>query len=188
VPSGIPTFELALYQKINGAWTCGALDVTLPLLDQRAVAVGVLAAVLLGTGLVATWRGDPRRAWIAVAAAALAVAAIDPSGHFLIKPLFSRARPCHLEVGRLLVDCGSGYALPSLHAANSFGAITALVVVLGWRAAPLYGVALIAGYSRIYVGVHWPLDILAGALYGAVIGLALGWIARRALAALRPRT
>jgi len=180
--------DLSLFEALNGAWTCGLLDATLPWLDRGAVAVGAMAAVLIATGVVASWRGDPRRAWIAVAAAALAVAVIDPLGHHLIKPLIGRARPCQEMTVRLLVDCGSGYALPSLHAANSFGAVTALVTVLGWRAAPLYAAALLSGYSRVYVGVHWPGDVLAGALYGAVIGLALGWIGRRVVARITRET
>ncbi len=70
-------------------------------------------------------------------------------------------------------------SMPSLHAANAF----ALAVVLS-RAVPrlapiLYGFATLIALSRVVGGVHWPSDVVAGALFGSAVGLAACWCAGR---------
>jgi undecaprenyl-diphosphatase len=67
-------------------------------------------------------------------------------------------------------------SFPSAHAANSF----AMATVASWRLrrfAPLfYFVAVVVTYSRVYVGVHYPLDALAGAVLGALLGRLALWL------------
>ena len=70
---------------------------------------------------------------------------------------------------------GEGRSFPSGHAANNMAVATVLILFfprLGWLYLP---VALLIGYSRIYTGSHWPLDVLAG----MILGVAGGWIATR---------
>ncbi|WP_235298931.1 phosphatase PAP2 family protein [Portibacter marinus] len=97
----------------------------------------------------------------------------------VIKPLVERARPCH-EANehlqpRLLVTCGSGFSFTSSHAANHFGIAFFLIFTLSKKqkiiSLMLFIWAFLVGYAQIYVGVHFPLDILCGALLG--IGIAL---------------
>ncbi len=59
-------------------------------------------------------------------------------------------------------------SFPSGHSQTVFAVATALVVLLGLRFVPAFGVALLVGYSRIYVGAHFPADVLGGALVGAL--------------------
>jgi len=97
----------------------------------------------------------------------------------VVKPLIERPRPCHDENSalgtRLLVTCGSGYSFTSSHAANHFG--IAFFLIFAFRKMNKYvpvllGLwAFLVGYAQIYVGVHFPLDIICGALLG--IGIAL---------------
>lgn len=96
----------------------------------------------------------------------------------VLKPLIERPRPCHDEnvelEARLLLPCGSGYSFTSSHAANHFGIAFFLIFALK-RKKRLVSILLIAwaaivGISQIYVGVHFPLDILCGSLLG--IGIA----------------
>ncbi|NTU41818.1 MAG: phosphatase PAP2 family protein, partial [Nitrospirales bacterium] len=96
-----------------------------------------------------------------------------------IKGLAQRVRPCNaLEGVRTLAGCSKSYSMPSNHAANSFAYATALFfffrasVPLGWRIYPLV-LAAFVGLSRVYVGVHYPTDVLAGALLGTVISPAV---------------
>lgn len=104
----------------------------------------------------------------------LAVIASDQLSSHLIKPLVGRIRPCHIVPDvHLLVGCGGGLAFPSSHAANVFGQ----AVILGsrhrkavWLAYPF---AVLVSYSRVAVGVHYPGDILGGALVGALAGLVI---------------
>lgn len=106
----------------------------------------------------------------------------------VLKPNVARARPCH-EDGLLgmvhLVDgrCGGPYGFASSHAANFF----ALATYLGWFFAVRYrwlafGLALLVAYSRVYLGVHYPGDVIVGALIGVSGGLLMRWIFLRFVA------
>lgn len=95
-----------------------------------------------------------------------------------IKPLVGRIRPCNdpafREQVRNLVDCGVGYSFPSTHATNHFALAMFLSLTIG-RYYP--GVRLAAfcwamavGCAQIYVGLHYPFDVLGGAILGAAVG------------------
>lgn len=93
----------------------------------------------------------------------------------LFKPYFMRPRPCHDPViGSLvysLVGCGGKYGFVSSHAATGFGIAFSFNLLSGSRIkwAPWFYVwAIVYSYSRIYVGVHYPLDILVGGLVGVL--------------------
>jgi undecaprenyl-diphosphatase len=79
---------------------------------------------------------------------------------------------------RIIVPCPKSYSMPSGHALSSFAFALPLVyltrdyIALVWRLYPLLLASLIA-FSRVYLGVHYPSDVLAGALLGAFMGLAL---------------
>ncbi|HWR73007.1 MAG TPA: phosphatase PAP2 family protein, partial [Nitrospirota bacterium] len=97
----------------------------------------------------------------------------------ILKPAIGRVRPCHaLEGVRLLTRCIDGYAMPSGHALSSFAFAAPFIYLvrdplpIAVRLYPLTLAALIA-FSRVYLGVHYPTDILAGALAGSAIALAL---------------
>jgi undecaprenyl-diphosphatase len=102
----------------------------------------------------------------------------------VIKVTVGRVRPCRaLEGIRMLVPCPKSFSLPSGHAITSFGVALPLFVLtrgyvaIGWRLYPLVLAALIA-FSRMYLGVHYPTDVLAGTLLGSVIGLGLALVYR----------
>lgn len=91
----------------------------------------------------------------------------------LMKPYFHRYRPCHDPAIQNLVHvvggCGGQYGFASSHAANTFAFAMAFALIGGkdkrWKYF-LFLWAILVSYSRIYVGVHYPTDLIAGALVG----------------------
>lgn len=111
-----------------------------------------------------------------VAGIALTVLLCDRVSVELFKEVFQRYRPCHnLDIGPFIhtvEKCGGQYGFVSSHATNYFGVamLTALWADKRWVVwAVMLWAALIA-YSRVYLGVHYPADIICGALLGLVLG------------------
>jgi undecaprenyl-diphosphatase len=134
-------------------------------------AFGIAGGLLLATALWAR-RRDAR--WRLVAALGLAILLSDAVGSQVLRPLAGRLRPAYaLPPGgvRWIAPASNVGSLPSLHAANFFA--LALVGTVGWPALGplLYAVAAGVAWSRIYVGVHWPGDVVAGALWGTLAAL-----------------
>ena len=113
--------------------------------------------------------------WVAGAS----IAVTDLVCFRLIKPLLHRLRPCYqMEMVRLLEpSCGSDFGLPSNHAANSMAfVIVVLCLTRSWKWAWLLLLPLVVGVSRLYVGVHFPIDVLVGFTVGCVTGLSISLI------------
>lgn len=114
------------------------------------------------------------------------VALSDQLASGLFKPYFMRLRPCHdpaLAQWLHLVDgCGGLYGFISSHASTSFG-IALSISLLPTRKLPgadwLFAWAAVYSYSRIYVGVHYPLDIIVGALAGGLVAFAVVLLYRK---------
>ncbi|MBN2030513.1 phosphatase PAP2 family protein [bacterium] len=108
----------------------------------------------------------------------------DQLSSAVIKPWINRLRPCFaLENVRLLIAQSSSPSFPSSHAANN-AAMAALFSIRYKRYTALFiSIALLVSYSRIYVGVHYPSDVLGGILIGILcctaILLPVGYFGRR---------
>ena len=108
----------------------------------------------------------------------LAVALADQVTSTLMKPYFHRFRPCHEPLLSGLVHeiggCGGPYGFASSHASTSFAVVTVWVLILVKKLRHIWILFIWAGvysYSRIYVGVHYPGDILVGAIVGTLCGV-----------------
>jgi len=109
---------------------------------------------------------------IAAVLVLIVLAVADSSVNLLLKSWIGRVRPCNVFPHvHLLAGCSHSGSFPSSHAANIFAAGTILTffyrrVWLIWLA-----IAVTVSFSRIYVGVHYPLDVLGGAAYGILLGV-----------------
>ena len=115
-----------------------------------------------------------KRGRITIAVLLIAVGASDAICFQIIKPLVGRIRPSHefYEYINLLVSKGGKYSFPSNHAANSFVFATVLSYFYDKKKTFLYILASAIAFSRVYVGVHYPLDIF----FGSIIGYIISWI------------
>jgi undecaprenyl-diphosphatase len=156
--------DRAVFLVINGAhnrFTDGLMT-TVTTLGDAKVLIPLAALVFAAT--------FKKRTWPFFLLIAITLAASDGAAHGL-KILVQRVRPSHVlpNVHILQNYRGGLYGFPSNHAANSF----ALAAVLGyvwrkwrWRLLSLAG---LIGYSRVYLGVHYPGDVLGGAILGSLI-------------------
>jgi undecaprenyl-diphosphatase len=116
---------------------------------------------------LAVWGSKQTR--ITLVLLVLLVGLLDYANSFYFKHLFARLRPCNaLEEVRIFWPCPRSFSFPSNHAANVFGAVFLLSAIYRRWAPGLIFIALVVGYSRVYVGEHFPLDVIAGAVLGAV--------------------
>ena len=121
------------------------------------------------------YRIDPKNtAWI-LGGVMLTILLSDQVASGLMKPYFERLRPCHDPrwegMLHLYGRCGGLYGFVSSHAANTFGLATFLTLKLGKKQkaiAWLFLYALVVSYTRIYLGVHYPLDLFFGAVVGVL--------------------
>ncbi len=122
------------------------------------------------------WKRDWRWGLLALLAIIATFALTDQLGVHLFKNTIQRLRPCYepaLEgLVRSLEGCGGRYGFVSNHATNTFGLamMTSLLFQKKWYSWGIFSWAAIVSYSRIYVGKHYPLDIICGALFGMLVG------------------
>ncbi|MDR2801974.1 MAG: 1-acylglycerol-3-phosphate O-acyltransferase, partial [Prevotellaceae bacterium] len=139
-------------------------------------ASGKWSWVLLYAGMLFFffWKRPWKAGVLAFLAVALTFALTDQLGG-VIKHAVLRPRPCQELAGLLysLEDCGGRFAsFVSNHAANMFGSATISALIFRKRhyTVGIYAWAALVAYSRIYVGKHYPLDLLGGALLGITLG------------------
>ncbi len=160
------SIDQALFLFVNVGLANPVTDFIMPLITSD-----LLLRVIYGAAIaILLWRGDKRLRWL-VLFSVVALVFTDQLSSNLFKKWIARPRPCHFfnEIN-LLVNCGAGFSIPSSHAANLFG--QAFLFSYHAKVARWYLIlfASLVALSRIFVGVHYPFDVLAGGLLGFLVG------------------
>jgi len=183
----VPPVDASLQLLLNQEWRAPVLDMILPLFSSRIALLVIIAVAIVWRSAL---RGKDQAAYFIVLA--LAMGASD-LGCNVVKHEVSRLRPQHSVVGTYYRDSGAwlrvpeGYKIdrvrdssfPSAHAANSMA--FALLCALFWPKLRRVAWALPAmvGWSRVYLGKHYPLDVLVGWVLGACVGVLCWFIWKR---------
>ena len=171
----LEAFDQWLFELINSHWTNPVFDAVMPFLRQpihwAPLYLFVLAFAAINFKTKGLW-------WIVLFLCTVALT--DMTGTYIFKNNFQRPRPCSdpdffSHVRLLLKQCSGSSSFISNHAANHFGMAVFFFVTfrhlfrrwcwlaIGWAAA--------ISYAQVYVGVHYPLDVLGGGLTGTAWGL-----------------
>jgi undecaprenyl-diphosphatase len=101
----------------------------------------------------------------------LLVISTDQFSSFFLKNMIGRIRPCNVFNDlNILVTCTNSYSFPSSHAVNNFGAAIFFTMIFPKYKWYFFTVAVLMAFSRPYVGVHYPSDVLGGAIIGLIFG------------------
>ena len=163
--------DTALFYLVNGYGQNSFFDWFMPFMTE----LKNFTYVLIALGVWILWK-ERKAGLIFLLFVGLTLTITDQLSSKVLKEIIGRVRPCHvLENVHMLTDCNTSYSFPSSHAVNIFAAAWFLAQALG-RAAPVFfGIAAIVAYSRVYIGIHYPFDVVGG----AAIGLLIAWPMRR---------
>lgn len=155
--------DLFLFRAINRDLSNALFDLLMPVITNPGPFLVPFAGA--GIGLL-VWGG--RKGRLAVVTA-LVLLLVSNAANELLKFWIQRPRPCQvLEAVRLLVGCTRSLSFPSSHAANITAQALLFASLYRPLAFPLFLVAALVGYSRVYVGVHYPADVAGGVLVGLI--------------------
>jgi len=162
------------FLAVNNGWHNSFFNSVLPFLRNKLLWIPLYLFLL-----VFILMNHTNKAIFILLFAGLTIFAADFTSSKIVKPQIERLRPCNNpEVKKnvkLLVHCGQGYSFTSSHATNHFAVAVYLILILKFKISWLLLFwAFSVSISQVYVGVHYPLDILGGAMLGSVIGFIFG--------------
>jgi len=167
--------DYELFRLINSAWSNSFLDWLMPIWRSKLFWIPLYAFIfsflLINFG---------KNGFIVILFSVITITMSDTLSSKVIKKSIERVRPCNSSNLKIIADlelrvkCGGGYSFTSSHATNHFALAIFLMLVFGkkykWvRSVLIFWAASIA-YGQVYVGVHFPSDVFAGAIVGSIVG------------------
>lgn len=166
-------FDIALFLKIHRGLSNGFFDWLMPLVRNRYFWAPLYLFII-----IFCLREYKKNGGYVIGGILLSFALGDLIASRLIKPFIARIRPCNDMdlVNDIIhrVPCGTGYSFPSAHATNHFAIAVFLILVFYPRWKPILPIgilwAFVISFAQVYVGVHYPIDTIVGAMLGTSIG------------------
>ncbi|HEX37242.1 MAG TPA: phosphatase PAP2 family protein [Candidatus Cloacimonetes bacterium] len=166
--------DRTLFLFLNKSIANSVFDVVFPFITEPRNWLVIIALAIIFLLIK-----EKKQALIVLGLVIIAVALSDLIAYRIIKPLVGRMRPCHpqffIEGGRFLGGYKTSFSFPSNHSMNIFTAATVFSYFYRKYSPYFFGFAILIGFSRIYVGVHYPLDVFGGAMFGIILGSGVYW-------------
>ncbi len=185
MPDFLLNLDRHLFYFINHDLTNPFFDFVMPYLRNPRFWI----PLYLFTIIFCCWKYK-KQGIIIVVFIALSAGFADFTSAHIVKTAVKRLRPCNdpvvskTDITR--VACGTGYSFPSTHATDHFAMAFFVILIFWkkWRWIWLWGIlwAGLISFAQVYVGVHYPIDIFCGAVYGAFVG----WMFSAAFKRLQP--
>lgn len=184
-------FDKELFLSVNQGMSNAFFDWLMPILRNRFTWAPLYLFII-----IFSIKNYKKEGVMMIVALLLNFGISDSVSSNLVKNSVQRLRPCNdIELREQMVQrvrCSGGYSFTSSHATNHF-AMAVLLIILFYRRwkhvlwlALLWAISI--SFAQVYVGVHYPFDILAGALLGILIGLTSGYIYNRIRKKWMPET
>lgn len=178
----LETLDATLFLTINGLSDAGWADAFMLFCSKKPVWIPLY--LFLGY-LFYNRFGAKNMIWVLLGAGVL-VMITDRGSVLFFKDVFQRFRPCHNanlvdQVNLVAGKCGGQFGFISSHAANVFGLASFVGGLFRWSKHTFWVFlwAAVVSFSRIYLGVHYPFDVLVGAFYGLLVGIIVSKILLR---------
>lgn len=174
--------DAKLFLILNSYFSNSFFDTVMPLSREPSIWLPLYLFLFVFIGM-----NFGKRAWLWILFIALTATITDQLSSSLIKYWVQRPRPCHdvslMMHAHLLVGCSPSYSFTSSHATNHFGAAFFIHKTLNryfhnWSYLFFFWAALVS-YAQVYVGIHYPFDVMCGGIIGGFIGYFMGSIFNR---------
>ncbi|ASD65249.1 phosphatase PAP2 family protein [Bdellovibrio bacteriovorus] len=168
----ILSLDKSLFVLVNSHWTAAWADQFFPFITDlhktpffKYVLVPVILALFI-------WRRGLKKGLIIFVFALLSVSISDGVGNWALKKTVQRPRPANTQGLDVQVRAPfGGYSFVSNHSTNMFSFASFTSAIFPPATVPLYTLATVVAYSRVYNGVHFPTDVICGALLGMIFGI-----------------
>lgn len=165
--------DLSVFEWINTRLSNSFFDMAFPILREKTSWIPFYLFVIVWS----IFSFNLKKGMIYILVIISLIGMTDFISSTVLKKSIERPRPCHVvqikESNYILVPCGAGYSFPSSHAANHFALAIFLILSLkrkySWIVQPLFIWASLISIAQIYVGVHYPLDVVGGAILGTCL-------------------
>jgi len=160
------SIDLAVFYFFNHSLSTPVLDKFFSIITSLNNWL-ITYVILLGL----TWKYGGKRGKIAVVFTLIMIIITDQTGYRILKEYFARPRPCDFLTDVITpLGCTGTYSFPSNHALNNFAVATYFSFLFPKFRVVLFVIASLIAISRVYLGLHYPSDIIGGAIIGIIFG------------------